>query len=226
MAQFNPSDYLIKFKGKDYLEVKFRALWLRTEHPDALIETEPVHVNDQLALFKATVSIPGGGRATGHGSQTPAGFPEYIEKAETKAVGRALGLLGYGTQFCGDELDEPIRPDGSLGIVDAPVQRPTLVQQAQQRPAPAAPMRTFPVDQPPQGNPATEQQRRTIAAISHSIGFTKPGKDGTRMVSDYARIAQQFEIDPANASQDDAAALITAMKAYEANQAQHGEVPY
>ena len=38
------------------------------------------------------------------------------EKAETKAVGRALAMLGYGTQFA-PELDEGER------IVDSPVER-------------------------------------------------------------------------------------------------------
>jgi hypothetical protein len=38
-----------------------------------------------------------------------------MEKAETGAIGRALALIGYGTQFCADELDEGDR------IVDAPV---------------------------------------------------------------------------------------------------------
>jgi ssDNA-binding Zn-finger/Zn-ribbon topoisomerase 1 len=44
-------------------------------------------------------------------------FGDFIEKAETKAVGRALAMLGYGTQFAADELDEGQR------IVDSPEER-------------------------------------------------------------------------------------------------------
>jgi hypothetical protein len=45
-------------------------------------------------------------------------FPEFMEKAETGALGRALALIGYGTQFCADDLDEGDR------IVDSPVKKP------------------------------------------------------------------------------------------------------
>ena len=40
--------------------------------------------------------------ATGWGSETAADFGDYVEKAETKALGRALAALGFGTQFCED----------------------------------------------------------------------------------------------------------------------------
>jgi hypothetical protein len=39
---FDPTQYLSKFDGKDYLEVKWRLLWLRSAHPDARLTTEIV----------------------------------------------------------------------------------------------------------------------------------------------------------------------------------------
>jgi len=99
---FDASKYLTDLNGRDYLEVKWRLLWLRTEHPDAVIETGLAKHEDGLALFRAQVCIPGGGQATGWGSETAEDFGDYIEKAETKALGRALAALGYGTQFCED----------------------------------------------------------------------------------------------------------------------------
>ena len=75
---FDPSRYLRKLGGKDYLEVKWRLLWLRTEHPDATMQTELVRLEDNFALFKANVSIPGGGLATGWGSETKQEFFDYI----------------------------------------------------------------------------------------------------------------------------------------------------
>ena len=30
---FNPNDHLINLKGKHYLEVKWRLVWFRMEHP-------------------------------------------------------------------------------------------------------------------------------------------------------------------------------------------------
>ena len=116
---FDPGRYLTKLKGNDYLEVKWRLLWVRTDHPDARIETECVSFNETFAVFKARVEIPNGGSATGWGSEEKGHFQDYIEKAETKAIGRALGALGYGTQFADDFAD------GDSGrIADAPVQRP------------------------------------------------------------------------------------------------------
>ena len=99
---FEASRYLSNLNGRDYLEVKWRLLWLRTEHPDAVVETELVKHEGGLALFKARVSIVGGCSASGWGSETADDFGDFIEKAETKALGRALAALGFGTQFCED----------------------------------------------------------------------------------------------------------------------------
>src|SRR5436853_7685712 len=89
---FDPTQYLSKFDGRDYLEVKWRLLWLRSQHPDARITTEIVQHNEEggFALFRAEVEIPSGGKATGWGSETVRDFHDYIEAAETKAIGRAL----------------------------------------------------------------------------------------------------------------------------------------
>ena len=86
----------------DYLEVKWRLLWLRTEQPNSVIETDLVSHDEGRAIFRARVLLPSGGSATGWGHETAGGFEDYLEKAETKALGRALAALGYGTQFCED----------------------------------------------------------------------------------------------------------------------------
>ena len=120
---FDPTQYLSKFDGKDYLEVKWRVMWLRHEHPEARMTTEIVQHNEEsgFALFRAEVEVPGGGKATGWGSETVRDFHDYIEAAETKALGRALAALGYGTQFCHDfDFSANARP-GTAQIVDAPV---------------------------------------------------------------------------------------------------------
>lgn len=127
---FDASKYLTDLNGRDYLEVKWRLLWLRTEHPDAVIETELVKHGAGLALFRARVAVPGAGVATGWGSETADDFEDFIEKAETKALGRALAALGYGTQFCEDFDFSAERQEQREGqrrgrrVVDAPVGRP------------------------------------------------------------------------------------------------------
>lgn len=109
---------LLNLRGKEYLEVKYRLVWFREDHADWAIETELLSVTDQSAYARATVKDQEGRViATSHKFETKQGFPDFIEKAETGAIGRALALIGYGTQFCADELDEGSR------IVDAPVSR-------------------------------------------------------------------------------------------------------
>ncbi len=116
---FDARRFLTRLNGRDYLEVKWRVLWLRSEHPDADLRTHMVEHHDGLAVFRAEVRIPGGGYSTGWGSETASDFGDYIEKAETKALGRALAALGFGTQFCEDFAFGA--EDGR--VVDAPVER-------------------------------------------------------------------------------------------------------
>lgn len=107
---------LLNLRGKQYLEVKFRLVWFREDHPDWSIETELISVTDVSAYARASIKDEKGRLiATSHKFESIQGFPDFIEKAETGAIGRALALIGYGTQFCADELDEGKR------IVDAPV---------------------------------------------------------------------------------------------------------
>ncbi len=117
---FDPARFLTRVNGREYLEVKWRLLWFRTDCPDGVIETELIRADREIALFKATVRKPSGSSATGYGSETPGDFGEYIEKAETKALGRALAALGYGTQFS----HEFERTDKGFRFVDSPVDAP------------------------------------------------------------------------------------------------------
>lgn len=118
MGNFNPKEHMMKLKGKDYLEVKWRLVWFREDHPDFGIHTELVEMDDKHAVFKAAITNAEGRLvSSGTGSESIRDFGDFIEKAETKAVGRALAMLGYGTQF------DPDLEEGSR-IVDAPVERP------------------------------------------------------------------------------------------------------
>lgn len=100
---------LIKVQGgRQYLPVSARIVWFRETHPDWGITTEPIEINHekQYAVFRATVfNAEGKIMAMGTKKEDVKGFGDYIEKAETGSVGRALALCGFGTQFS-PELDE------------------------------------------------------------------------------------------------------------------------
>lgn len=187
---FNPANHLTKVSGNDYLQVKWRIVWLRSEHPGAHVVTELVELRDGGAVFKATVTLPSdgatGGVAVGHGMCTSEEFNDYMEKAETKAIGRALAVLGYGTQFTGREIDEG-------GVADASANK----QQRQQSGA---------ARQSGQQSNAgiTDPQKRKILALGDHV--FDMGEDEID-----AWIAEHFNGATLNTlSKRDASALITA----------------
>lgn len=152
-AAFDPNRYLTKVSGSDYLEVKWRLLWLRTEHPDAEIETELTTYDGANAVFRARVSIPGGGSATGWGTEQYNDFRDFVEKAETKALGRALAALGFGTQFCSDfdfGSDEN-------RVVDSPINFQSRRGAGQDNRAP---------------QPATSKQLQFISSIARELNLS------------------------------------------------------
>lgn len=140
---FDPKKHLTKLQGKDYLEVKWRLVWFRETHPAGAITTELVAM-DPNVIVKATISTADGILSTGYGSAAAAGKGPWtgraIEKAETAAIGRALGVAGFGTQFDAD--------DETDNIVDSPVQPPAPVA-----PPPAPPRMTAPPQRPPVAPP-------------------------------------------------------------------------
>ncbi len=162
---FDPRRFVTRVSGADYLEVKWRVYWLRTQHPDAVITTELENHASSIAVFKATVTIPGGGSATGWGMESYDDFRDYLEKAETKALGRALAVLGFGTQFTND-LDFA---DGGQRVVDAPVRAARerqLVDFAQERSGQAADRQSM-----------TDRQKSFIRQMAREKGLSEQAID-------------------------------------------------
>jgi hypothetical protein len=114
---------LISLKGKDYLQVAHRLVWFREEHPRGKILSEIVFSDETRATVKAVIAVPDMATgawlelSSGHKSEQKGRFPDFLEKAETGAIGRALAVAGYGTQF-EPEFDEEER------IVDSPMESP------------------------------------------------------------------------------------------------------
>jgi hypothetical protein len=188
---FNPNDHVMQLKSregsKDYLPIQWRLVWFRSVCPQGTIDTEEILVDlDReveveafvwnpekrrsektikrargYARYRAVVTDGKGGRATGTKSENAASFPDYAEKAETGAIGRALAGLGYGTQFTGDEFSEQER------LADAPVER---VQPAQgQTPS-------------PQPGRITENQLKSIRNLCKCLG--REMAEGTELLGE------------------------------------------
>lgn len=128
MKEYEPDKHLMQLKGRDYMNVANRTVWFigdqrrltdmglaRTSY---LIHVEAVEISQTFACFKATVRDVLGNESTDYGSETAKDFGDHIEKASTKAQGRALLGLGYGTAFS-PENDEGER------VADAPRERTT-----------------------------------------------------------------------------------------------------
>lgn len=196
---------------KEYLPVQWRLVWFRSECPNGTIKTEIVHLDFDreieaevkgdwnptkkryemikktgkgTVIFRATIKDGKGGMATGTKQENILSFADWLEKAETGAIGRALAGLGYGTQFTGDELEEGRR------IVDSPIDReetpPASYPQGNTtRPAPApAPPQPKPqpkavatTSQAPKPNPAPapkpEAVKPTAPVVNEPTPITK-----------------------------------------------------
>ena len=127
---------LLALKGKDYLMVAYRLQWLSEKEPFYTIDTEFLKVTDDEAICRTTIKIfDQQGRlvrsATATKKETKKDFPDFVEKSESSSAGRALSMLGFGTQHALADLDEGLR------LADSPLEQ--VVPQKEPATTPPAP---------------------------------------------------------------------------------------
>lgn len=88
-------------QGKDYAEVNQRIKAFRSLCPGGAIITELLSCENGVCIFKATIydedmRMLGTGTAYEKEGSTFINKTSYIENCETSAVGRALGMCGFG----------------------------------------------------------------------------------------------------------------------------------
>lgn len=124
-------DFVTVRGGGLYLPARRRIAWMRGEvvpHPDWTIDTYPEEVekgdykagkvSGGYARYRAAIFDDTGRLvATGTKTEYSERFTDYVEKAETGAIARALAVAGYGTEAALD-LDEGYEDDR---LADAPV---------------------------------------------------------------------------------------------------------
>lgn len=90
-----------EIKGKDYVEVNQRIKAFRMVYPTGQILTEMVSNENGVCIFRAYVhdeseNLLATGTAYEKESSSFINKTSYIENCETSAVGRALGMAGFG----------------------------------------------------------------------------------------------------------------------------------
>lgn len=88
-------------KGKDYAEVNQRIKAFRKVCPNGSITSEIISLENGICVMKAVVydgenNVLGTGHAYEKENSSYINKTSYIENCETSAVGRALGMCGFG----------------------------------------------------------------------------------------------------------------------------------
>lgn len=71
---------------------------LRDVFPAMRVRTEHIQLDERLTIFRATITLPSGGEATGYGSVEGLSVAAVTE-AENRALTRALVLMGLDDEF-------------------------------------------------------------------------------------------------------------------------------
>lgn len=101
LSKANAAMKTTPIKGKDYVEVNERITAFRKVCPGGAIVTEMLSNANGVCVFRATVynedqNIIGTGTAYEKENSSNINKTSYIENCETSAVGRALGMCGFG----------------------------------------------------------------------------------------------------------------------------------
>ncbi len=100
IVKANETIQTTNIKGKDYAEVNQRIKAFRMLYPEGFIETSLISNENGVCVFQAVVgngeNILGTGTAYEKEGSTFINKTSYIENCETSAVGRALGMAGFG----------------------------------------------------------------------------------------------------------------------------------
>lgn len=101
IKQANEALQTTDVKGKPYIEVNQRIKAFRMCYPNGSISTEILFLADGVVTMRATVcneegQILGTGTAQEKETSSFINKTSFIENCETSAVGRALGMCGFG----------------------------------------------------------------------------------------------------------------------------------
>ena len=101
LAIVNETIKTTDIKGKEYAEVNQRIKAFRMLYPNGTIQTQMISNENGVCIFRANViddrgTLLGTGTAYEKEDSSFINKTSYIENCETSAVGRALGMAGFG----------------------------------------------------------------------------------------------------------------------------------
>ena len=146
LVKANAAIRTTNIKGKEYAEVNQRVKAFRTLYPEGFITTEILCREGGLCIIKATVGHYADGKsvilATGTAYEKEGSSQinrtSYIENCETSAVGRALGMAGFGIDTSiasADEMNNALLQQNTNAVqkpvqAEMHVQKPVQAEQA------------------------------------------------------------------------------------------------
>lgn len=133
IESFNPRENLRKIETESgvsfYLDTKDRINWFKKTFPYSKIYKIPKEITETHATFEVRVYVDrndpyenflANGFATRYKDESNADYgANFVESAETAALGRALRDAGFGTQSCGMDIKVPEEDER---LVDAGMQ--------------------------------------------------------------------------------------------------------
>lgn len=176
--------------GNSAEAIMLRLLWMRQEHPEAVVSTDGLHIASDRVVIRAAISLPNGAGGSGIAAASMddgADWADKVERTETIAISRALDTLGYvlrATATRAPEADIPLPEAPAKEEVPPP---PTPVESPVSRnAAPVAPPATRPSTRIDESAPsvvnALRRANRPPSTVAPApAGPPAPGEDDAHL---------------------------------------------
>ena len=164
----------VDIKGKQYIDVSQRVKAFRCVYPQGCIETEMISNENGLCIFRAKAYNEEGkliatGTAYEKESSSFINKTSYIENCETSAVGRALGMAGFGIDTSIASANEVLN---AIANQNAPTKAQTQSKQ----------------NTPSRSKVLSEEQIKALYEVSEKAGYS-----AARLV---ALVKAKYKCDP------------------------------
>jgi len=127
--------------GNSAEAIMLRLLWMRQDHPAAVVVTDGLHIASDRVVIRASISLPNGAAGSGIAAasmEDGEDWAEKVERTETIAISRALDTLGYVLRATATRTPEVAKPAPASPERPVATPSPTPVESPASRNAPPA----------------------------------------------------------------------------------------